>query len=290
MEQILQALHRAGYTTDGPDFAIGRPDRATLPLANRAGVPVVAKLFPAGGGESTFANMQELWRSSFGERRRPPGLPRPINYLPDIRVVIMERLPGRPLIELGALDASVIAGAVPLLASLHECDAHPSRRRSSRGIVRSAKRKAERVAELAPHFASVFRELAGALEAARVEDLELVPSHGDFSPRNILVASHRLTLIDWDRFQCADPARDIASMGTWCWFWALRQGRPPDWIVLDRIVQTYTLLRPGTAIGARLRFHVAAGLMRIAHISVELWPNDAYLVPQLTAEALRHLR
>src|SRR2546430_17354250 len=112
MEQILQALRRAGYTTDGPDFAIGRPDSAPLPLANRAGVPVVAKLFPAGGGESTFANMQELWRSSFGERRRPPGLPRPIDYLPDIRVVIMERLPGHPLIDLGPLDASVIAGAV----------------------------------------------------------------------------------------------------------------------------------------------------------------------------------
>src|SRR5438876_9392930 len=121
MEQILQALHRAGYTTDGPDFAIGRPDRATLPLATRAGVPVVAKLFPAGGGESTFANMHALWRSSFGERRRPPRLPRPIDYLPDIRVVIMERLPGRPLIELGALDASVTAGAVPLRAPPHEC-------------------------------------------------------------------------------------------------------------------------------------------------------------------------
>jgi len=290
MEQILQALRRAGYTTDGPDFAIGRPDRATLPLVTRTGAPVVAKQFPAGGGESTFANMQELWRSSFGERRRPPGLPRPIDYLPDIRVVIMERLPGHPLIDLGPLDASVIASAVRLLASLHECDAHPSRRRSSRGIVRSVKRKAERVAQLAPQFASSFRELAGALEAARVEDLELVPSHGDFSPRNILVASQRLALIDWDRFQRADPARDIASMGTWCWFWALRQGRAPDWGVLDRIVQTYTLLRPGTAIGARLRFHVAAGLVRLAHSRVELWPEEAYLVPQLVTEAFRQLQ
>ena len=134
MEQILQALHRAGYTSDGPDFAIGRPDRATLPLVTRTGAPVVAKLFPAGDGESTFANMHELWRSSFGERRRPPGLPRPIDYLPDIRVVIMERLPGRPLIELGALDASVIAAAVPLLASLHECDAQPRRRDAHEGL------------------------------------------------------------------------------------------------------------------------------------------------------------
>src|SRR2546428_10939093 len=72
MEQILQALHRPGYTTDGPDFAIGRPDRATLPLANRAGVPVVAMLFPAGGGERTFANMQELWRAAVPGARGAP--------------------------------------------------------------------------------------------------------------------------------------------------------------------------------------------------------------------------
>src|SRR5256884_2846598 len=86
MEQILQALHRAGYTSDGPDFAIGRPDRATLPLVTRTGAPVVAKLFPAGDGESTFANMHELWRSSFCGRRRPPPRPPPI---PPLSVILV---------------------------------------------------------------------------------------------------------------------------------------------------------------------------------------------------------
>src|SRR2546425_6724782 len=96
MEQILQALHRAGYTTDGPDFAIGRPDRATLPLVTRAGAPVVAKQFPAGGGESTFANMHELWRSSLRGRRRPPRPSPPTDYLPHILVGMIGRLPSRP--------------------------------------------------------------------------------------------------------------------------------------------------------------------------------------------------
>src|SRR2546427_13288779 len=108
MEQILQALHRAGYTTDGPDFAIGRPDRATLPLATRTGVPVVAKLFPAGGGESTFANMQELWRSSFGGRRSPPRPSRPNKHLSETPALIMERPPRHPPVYLGPLDASGI--------------------------------------------------------------------------------------------------------------------------------------------------------------------------------------
>jgi aminoglycoside phosphotransferase (APT) family kinase protein len=261
-----------------------------MALVTRTGESVVAKVYPSGGGDITYANMQELWHSSFGERRRQPGLPRPIDYLPQIGVLIMERLPGRPLIELGTWDEDILANAVRLVASLHECDAEPSQRRDSPGIVRSAKRMAKRVAELAPHFAEAFRELAEALEAAQVEDLELVPSHGDFSPRNVLVGSHRLTLIDWDRFQRADPARDITHMGTWCWFCALRQGRAPDWLVLDRLIETYNLLRPGGGIEARLSFHVAAGLMRIAHSWARFWPDEAHLVPPLITEALRQLQ
>src|SRR2546430_2286821 len=93
MEQILQALHRAGYTTDGPDFAIGRPDRATLPLVTRAGAPVVAKQFPAGGGESTFANMHELWRARFRGRPPPPRLPPPNHPLARITVGFSARRP-----------------------------------------------------------------------------------------------------------------------------------------------------------------------------------------------------
>jgi len=60
--------------------------------------------------------------------------------------------------------------------------------------------------------------------------------------------------------------------------------------VLDRVVGTYNSLRPEALIEARLRFHIAAGLVRIAHSLVELWREDAYLVPQLATEALYQLR
>src|SRR2546430_11727854 len=120
MEQILQALRRAGYTTDGPDFAIGRPDRAPLPLATRAGVPVVAKLFPAGGGESTFANMQELWRAVLGGRRPPPRLSPPNHYLPPTPGVITGSPPRPPLCLVNALCTGGLSGAVSLPASRYQ--------------------------------------------------------------------------------------------------------------------------------------------------------------------------
>ena len=286
---VQQVLHSKGYVIDGGNFPISRPDRATMALVTRTGIPVVAKLYPS-GGEIAYANMQELWCSSFGERRRPPGLPRPLDYLPDVGVLIMERIEGRPLVEIGTLDVNILDEAVHLVASLHSCDAQPTKRRDSRRIIRSVRRKAERIAELAPKFAGSIWAVVEALEEEQVEDLELLPCHGDFSPRNILVAPNRLVLIDWDRLQRADPTRDIAYIGAWCWVWALRQGRPPDWFVLDRVVDTYNSLRPEALIEARLSFHVAAGLVRIAHGPVELWREDAYLVPQLATEALYQLR
>ena len=290
MEPLLQALRSRGYESEGAGFPTGRPDRVTLALVTRTGLPVVAKLYSSGGGATTYANMQELWRSSFGERRRPPGLPRPVEYLPDVGAVIMERLPGRPFVELGASDPDVVNDAIGLLASLHGCEAQPSTQRPVGRIVRSVWRKADTVGHVAPQFVDSFREVAEALEAAEVEDPELVPCHGDFSPRNVLVGSDGVTLIDWDRLQRADPARDLAYFGAWCWTWALRQGRPASWSMLDRVVARYESLRPGASIEARLGFHLAAGLLRIAQGLVTLWLDDAHLVPQLTAEALRRLR
>src|SRR3989441_2485448 len=121
IEQILQALRRKGYATDGAKFPIGRPDQATVPLATRTGMPVVGKLYPAGRGAITYANMQAVWHSSFGEGRRLPGLPRPLDYLPDVGVLIMERIAGRLLMEVDALDTDCLSEAVRLVASLHEC-------------------------------------------------------------------------------------------------------------------------------------------------------------------------
>ena len=288
-ENVLQTLYQHGYALDEVRFKTGRPDRATLALLTKSGAPVVAKLYPEGGGETTYANMQNVWRSSFGQRRTPPGLPQPLEYLPESNVLIMERLPGRPLLELADAPEETFAAAVRLLAALHESDAQPVTRRSSRAIVRSAKRKAARIAELAPDFVPAINPVVDALEAARAHDSELAPSHGDFSPRNILVAEDRLALIDWDRFQWADPARDVAYLGASCWVTTLRRGDRADWSKLERAVAVYQSVRPDAVLKPQLSFHVAAALVRMAHSLVELWPQEQRLVPELAREALRQL-
>jgi Phosphotransferase enzyme family len=289
-EQLLSSLRSRGYDSAGGSFRTGRPDRTTIPLTTRAGLPVVAKLYPAGKGEGVFTNMIDVWRSSFGERRRPPGLPRPIEYLAEQGILIMERVDGVPLAERPHVEPSLLDDAVCLLASLHESNAKSTQMRSSKGIVKSIRRKAATASTLAPEFQEAFGTAAEALDACRIEDQELVASHGDFSPRNLVHGSDRLVLIDWDRFQTADPARDLAYLGIWCWAGKVRQRERSDWSVLERTVAHYDSLRPQAAVRKRLPFHIAAGLIRIAHSVVELWPAERSIVPRLLQEAQCQLR
>lgn len=285
-----EALAKRGYNALGDHFATGRPDRATLALVSRSGARAVGKLYPFRGGEEAFRNMTEVWASSFGARRQPPGLPRPLEYLAEAGVLVMERLEGRPLAELGFAEDRELRRSMALLADLHESDARPRRNRDPRRILRSLERKSDRVAELAPQYSRPIREVVEALASRLPPPAPLVPSHGDFSPRNVLVAPGRFALIDWDRFQWADPARDVAYTGVWCWARALREGAEPDASALDAAAESYDRERPGALTAASLRFHAAAGLVRIAHGLVELWPREAEFVPRLASEALRRLQ
>jgi aminoglycoside phosphotransferase (APT) family kinase protein len=260
-------------------------------MLTASGTPVVGKLFPEGDGALSFQNMVALWHSSFGERRDPPGLARPVEYLTDLRVLVMEQLPGRPLAEGDYASEDALRAAVELLVSLHGSDAVlATRPRSAARIVRSLRRKAAWIAEVAPAYAPPYRVAVDAVEAAQPEDSELVCCHGDFSPRNVLVAPDRHALIDWDRLRLADPARDVAHFGAWCWLRSLHDREIPDWSALDRFLGAYSSLRPGAALKPQLDFHVSAALLRMVAARVELWREEHYLIPRLIDEALRRVR
>lgn len=291
----LEALGGYGYLPAAEGsirFPVERPRRETLPMTAEDGTKVAVKLYPSGRGETAFRNMSALWRSSFGAGREPPGLPRPIEYLSDIgtgqAALVMEGIEGRKLLDVGNLKEHPLEAAMRLAADLHVCGVEAPRLRTEKKLVRSIERKAERVRELAPRLGPSLAAVARALESRRERDTELVPCHGDFSPRNVLVAHSRHVLIDWDRFQLAAPERDVAYFGAWCWVRGLRSGSG-DWSALERSVEAYRTLRPEADLASRLGFHVAAALARIASDIVELAPAEADLVPRIAAEALRRM-
>ena len=285
IQTMIEALNKYGYHSATHSFPIGRPDRATLPLMHPSGKPVVAKFYPGSNGEQAYNNMVSLWNSSFGKSRKPPGLPRPVDFLPAENILIMERLEGRPLSEIDPQTSKLLEESIALLADLHNSNVQAKVKRSSKKIIRSLDRKANGVEQLAPHLSEEYKGLIRLLETRTSKDRHPVSSHGDFSPRNILVCSDRVVLIDLDRFQEADPARDVAFYGVWCWTSLLRKGRKPEWSTLHNCVHLYDRLRPSALDQERLSFHVAAGLLRKAHSIIHLWPNEIGYVPALLAEA-----
>jgi hypothetical protein len=289
--EVRAALAARGYDPDGSEFLTRRPDRLTVGLRTADGVPAIGKLYPAAGGAVAFRNMRALWESPFGERRDPPGLPRPVEYIAEPEILVMEHLGGRSLVELDHLTDDAFRDSAELLAALHGSGAVlDSVPRTAVRIVKSLRRKQARIAELAPEYGSRYRAAVDAAEAVQPRDRELVPSHGDFSPRNVLAGRARWALIDWDRLKPADPARDVAHYGAWCWLRALHASGRHDWSALDRFVPAYESLRPGAALRERLGFHLAAALLRMVASRVELWREESYLIPQLIDEAARRVR
>jgi aminoglycoside phosphotransferase (APT) family kinase protein len=284
---LLDGLRDRGFEVTDEEFAIGRPDRLTVTLAHGSGPMVIAKQVPQGGAEKLFCNMRAVWNSSFGAARKPPGLPKPIDWIPELDIVIMERVEGKTLAEIGAPER-YFEPAIELMAALHSSDAAGETERGARSVVRSVKRKAEAISSRLPEHTKVVQEAVAAMEANRPKDGLLVPSHGDCSPRNVLMSEgERLVLIDWERFQMADPARDLAYFATWGWPEQLKRGRLPDDSLLKHAVKIYERDRPGISLRKQVRFYAAAGLIRRAASLAELWPEQSYLVPALAKTALR---
>src|SRR5258706_5630550 len=141
-EPLNARLARAGYQIDSSALESGGWGTNIWTLRTVGGSIAVGKICPMDRGQSEFENMQKLCRSSFGERRQPPGLPRPIEFLSEIGMLIMERWKSR-LAPAGRFTDETVAGVARLLAGLQECEAQPELRRSWRGIIRSMQRKVE---------------------------------------------------------------------------------------------------------------------------------------------------
>ncbi len=280
---MIAELKARGYSAVAGDFSTGRPDQSAMLLRSPTHSQLIGKRYSLERGPAVFQSMVQLWNSSFGETRKPPGLPRPVEYIEDCRTLIMEYIPGKPFAELFPNEAP-FEQSVMLLVDLHESNARPVKRRDQPGILRSIRRKALSVKDYDQEYVPSFLKLAEQLAEASVPDSELVPSHGDFSPRNLLVASDRVALIDWDRFQWADPARDVSYLGLWFWMFGLRRGFP-DWSASKKIIAQYQELRPASSVAERIHFHNAAGLVRIAHSILQFWPDDKKWIPQILAEA-----
>ncbi len=237
-----------------------------------AGAPVVVKYHGAAAGEA-FVALQRIWAGPLGPLGRSgavgePGVPRPVALAPAAGLVVMEHLEG-PLGSVRGVPADDALGpaAALLLARLHGTAAQGWRPRSARGVVRSLLRKVADLERtdppLAARVAGVVDRLAGRLPV----ETEPVVTHGDFSPRNLVITPDGPRLIDVDRMRLASPARDVAYWAAWDFATRVLAGLEPTWHPGGVFTAAYLRARPeGAAELARsLTFHQAAALVRIVH-------------------------
>ncbi len=261
-------------------------------IETRGAEKVVVKRYVAGGAEAVFARMSALWSSPFGADRRPPGLPRPIGINADHQEVEMQFLPGDPIGSRGDLGLSVhvLPEVARLLADLHGSGVQVDRRRSPAALLRSSRRKVDELGRTGVENSGrrVVADLAGQVVDRLAQSIpvspELVLSHGDFSPRNVLLTPDGLALIDFDRLQMAAPERDISYWGAWTWVTMLTTGAQPSWQVADDLALAYNTFRLASADAEQSSpaFYRAVALLRIAHG----W-SALQAAPQTAALALR---
>lgn len=247
-------------------------------LEVREGREVVVKTYRRGGSRDVYDQMLALWLSPFGRERRPPGLPQPLSVDVETGELVMARAPGRPLGERGDLGDSVrrLPEVAALLADLHASGVTVKRVRSADRVLASSRRKAAdlsagsagpRADAAKVAVAAAANKVVGLLDRCRPKEEALVPSHGDFSPRNILGDVTGVVLVDLDRMQMADPAHDLAYWGAWTWATDAMNGRNPTWELLGDLMSHYAGQlgdRPRVT-GGNLAFHRAAALLRIVH-------------------------
>jgi Ser/Thr protein kinase RdoA (MazF antagonist) len=186
---------------------------------------VIAKIYrKESKGRNAYDGMLALWRSPLASRA-DVALAEPLAFLPELKVLIQGPIGGDQSLEdlltsalrgnsQAAMDHVVgyIRKSAAGLAALHQS-----------GVTHA------RTEVLDEHFAEIrdliarllipAPELAGAVEPvlARLEALAAgqpagaaVPTHGTFSPEQVLIDGERIGFIDFDNFCMAEPALDVA--------------------------------------------------------------------------------
>ena len=183
------------------------------------------KVYADGEGRLVGPAVTALRQGASGSGASLPfAVPRFHGYLPDLRLVLLEAVPGSPqlrtLLRTGAAGTAArglttegaVAACARVAAALHRSSIPVGASRTLAGDVEAVRTAVEAVAPLAPALA---RSLHGHLDA--LGDLTLdapgpsVASHGDFAPSQILFDGPTTGLVDFDTVCLAEPALDLGS-------------------------------------------------------------------------------
>jgi hypothetical protein len=169
-------------------------------------------------------------------------LPRYLARVPELRLSVMEAVPGAPVIgalikdkALGHPDGTsgsprledALERCAGVLAAVHRADINSSRRRDPNDEIDALRNDLGAITALAPRLASQIQEMVEGV-ASRLKESEAMPlcfSHGDFTHSQILFDGSGTALIDFDDVCNAEPVLDLGQFCAYLLVAAHKAGR-----------------------------------------------------------------
>jgi hypothetical protein len=228
--------------------------------------------------EDRFATAAEGLRA--GARLEGLHTPRCEAALPDLRLTVQAFLPGAG--PLAAIPTATQAGA--LLGRLHAASAPQLRPAPPDVQLRCAASSAGLVGAIVPSLEGRLERLVDQLEEAQPDDEVLVPSHGDFNRRQLLVHEGDLAVVDFDDMCLAPAAMDIANYAA-----HLVRGEAEMMVhldaALDALVEGYGSRPPS------LSWYLATSMLRQTLFAFrcfeEHWPERVEAMVKASEQTLR---
>jgi aminoglycoside phosphotransferase (APT) family kinase protein len=163
-----------------------------------------------------YEAMRLLWDSGFSSNG-PYRIPWPVQHFPDLRFLLQGKARGSKLRSYLGRGNDASRGYVRMtglwLAKLHNLTISPPQVCNYENEIASLRMFVAAVSAEQPKLAVELERRAAIAEQA-FASFQGVPAtmvHGDFHPDHIFVEKDFVTVIDFERFCIADPARDLGS-------------------------------------------------------------------------------
>ncbi len=266
-------------------------------------VQVIGKVYRDERGQRLFRLQQALWNDGFGPHAPDRiHVPRPLAYIPEMRMFVQERVAGatlNALVTAPGLRARIHRSAEGL-AKLHNLPTgtllSPTREGAGEDAppftlgytphptgetfgfylladeLANLDRFTNELAQVRPQSAAAVSEVVEALRAwaRRLPALEAItPIHRDFYYSQVLFEGPRLVLIDFDLFALGDPAIDVANFIAHLHFLGLDRLGDLDALAAEAPVfmEAYRRYRPvDAAFWQRVAFYKAATFFRLLNV------------------------
>ena len=220
------AVHGMTIEPDGRSLIRYRVETYATGMRRQPPWRIIGKVYAtAAAGQQSFDAMRQLWNGSFAQQAPVQvRIPEPYTYLADLRLLLMEAVPGRSLKTLlkkklaGPEHMRLLATA---MAKLHRFPLRvgaPFTIEDHLAIRCSA--LPEALAAACPELAPAIRWIVHtATEFQHRDGHEICTlAHGDLHLRQVHVQNNALWLLDLDPLHYGDPAYDVAMI-----FVALKQ-------------------------------------------------------------------